>query len=63
MNNKKEVFYLKEGVKTFLLILFIYVLIFMYLLLYTARIEKLDQNSYTSSGHNRSINIMEIIKK
>lgn len=60
---KKEKLHLKEGVKTFLLILFIYILIFIFLLLYTARIEKLDQNSYTETGKNKSINIMEIIKK
>ena len=52
---------LKESVKTALILLFIYLLFIMYVLFARARIQKLDANSYTENGHNKSIKIQ--IKK
>ena len=50
---------LKESIKTALIILFIYLLFIMYVLFASARIQKLDANSYTKDGHNRSITIIK----
>lgn len=47
----------KEKVKTFLIIACIYLLFILFLLFYTVRIEKLDQNSYTEAGKNKTLSI------
>ena len=46
-----------EIIKTTLIILFIYLVFVLYLLLLNNRFENLDNNSYTQTGHNKTISI------
>lgn len=52
---------LKEAVKTVLVIVGLWALLVCYLLIADARIQGLDENSYTEDGHNKSMSI--VIKK
>jgi len=55
----KKKYKLKQPIKTALVIAFIYLLFIVYVCCYSMRIEKLNSNSYTSEGHNRSITIIK----
>ena len=51
----KEKLRLKGWVKTLLIILFIYLVFVAYICFVSNRVQNLNENSYTKSGHNNSI--------
>ena len=54
---KMKSYKIKEGIKTAVVIVGLWALFICYLLIADARINGLDENSYTENGHAKSVEI------